>query len=674
MVAQHRFPHAVEVIENVFIPMPDRCRLAARVWLPKGARTKPVPAILEYIPYRKRDHYREADELTHPYFAGHGYACLRVDLRGAGDSDGLLLDEYLEQEQQDALHLLAWIAGQDWCDGNIGMMGLSWGGFNALQVAMRRPPQLKAIVTIGSSDDRFGDDVHYMGGCMLTRNLGWAAYMLAFGSQAPDPEVVGDRWRDQWLARLENGASWFRPWFTHQRRDSYWRHGSVSEDYDAITCPVYAVGGWPDAYTNTVMRLMANLKAPCKGLIGPWGHNYPHVARPGPAIGWLQETLRWWDHWLKGRDNGIMEEPRLKVWMQESARPAVDADERDGFWAGEAAWPSPRIRPAAFRVGAGRLHRTDVELAFATGEQVRVASPESIGLASGAWCSYGRAFDLPPDQRDDDGCSYCVDTEPLTGPLACLGTPTVRLRLTSDRPLGLIAVRLNDVWPDGASARVSYGLLNLAHRVSDTNPSPMVAGKGYEITVRLNDIGHVFAKGHRVRIAISNAYWPTVWPSPESATLTVATETVLLTLPERPARDDDAKIAFEPAESSSPSPIERIRPRETELSVERDLTTDTWRMTRRGAVSTHLVDIDTTELVESEEHMTIRRGDPLSASHDIAWSMGLSRGAWRPRITLTMAMTSTKDRIAIEARLSAFEDAALVFSRDWSEAFMRDHL
>lgn len=671
MTVRTEFPQAVEVLENVFVPMPDGCRLAARIWLPEGARTTPVPAILEYIPYRKREHYREADELTHPYFAGHGYACLRVDLRGSGDSDGLLLDEYLEQEVQDALHLLAWIAGQDWCDGNIGMIGLSWGGFNGLQVAARRPPQLKAIVTIGSSDDRYRDDVHYMGGCMVTRNLGWAAYMQAFGAQPPDPAIVGERWREMWMERLEKGPSWFTPWFRHQRRDDYWRFGSVSENYGAIACAVYAVGGWADAYTNTVMRLLANLKAPCKGLIGPWAHDYPHVAGPGPAIGWLQETIRWWDRWLKGIDNGIMDEPRLTIWMQESERPAVRYSDRAGSWAAERTWPSPRIQPAAFRVEAGRLRRDG---SAAAGETVTVSSPQSVGQASGVWCPYGLVPDMATDQREDDAGSCCFDSAPLEQAYACLGTPTVKLRVTSDRPLGFVAVRLNDVFPDGASARVSYGLLNLAHRDGDDRPAPLDPGKAYDVTVRLNDIGHVFARGHRIRIAVSTAYWPTNWPSPEHATLTIEAAGVELTLPERPARAEDADIRFPPAEHSPPLAVEQVRPRSLAWTVERDLATDSWRMTRSSVVAKRMPDIGTTEAFESEDRMTIRRSDPTSARHDISWSMGLSRAGWQPRVELKVSMSSTKERFLIDARLSAYEADERVFARAWSEEFERDHL
>ena len=296
------FPHQIREIENCWIPMPDGCRLAARIWLPCDADSHPVPAIIEYIPYRKRDRTRWRDEPMHRYFAGHGYAAIRIDLRGAGESDGVLCDEYLEQEQDDGVAAIAWIASQPWCSGAVGMMGKSWGGFNALQIAARRPPALQAIITVCSTDDRYADDAHYMGGCLLNENLMWGSVLLTINAQPPDPALVGDRWRTMWLERLEHSPLYAERWLRHQRRDEYWKHGSVSEDFSLIQCPVYAIGGWADGYSNAVPRLLAGLTVPRKGLVGPWAHVYPHDGVPGPAIGFLQEALRWWDHWLKGMD------------------------------------------------------------------------------------------------------------------------------------------------------------------------------------------------------------------------------------------------------------------------------------------------------------------------------------------------------------------------------------
>ncbi|MBA3565158.1 MAG: CocE/NonD family hydrolase, partial [Gammaproteobacteria bacterium] len=242
------FRHPVREIENVWIELSDGCRLAARIWLPETAEARPVPAILEYLPYRKRDFTRARDEPMHHYFAGSGYAAVRVDLRGSGDSEGVLSDEYSPAEQDDALDVIAWLARQPWCSGKVGMMGISWGGFNALQVAARNPPALAAIMTLCASDDRYADDAHYMGGCLLNENQSWGSVLFSFNAYPPDPEIVGERWRDMWRERLEHATLFPALWLEHPHRDAYWKHGSVGEDYARIRCPVYVVSGWADGY------------------------------------------------------------------------------------------------------------------------------------------------------------------------------------------------------------------------------------------------------------------------------------------------------------------------------------------------------------------------------------------------------------------------------------------
>ncbi|MDX1594934.1 MAG: CocE/NonD family hydrolase, partial [Gammaproteobacteria bacterium] len=276
-----RFPHRVEVHDDVRITMRDGTELAARLWLPESAKHEPAPAILEYIPYRRRDGTAARDAANHGWFAGHGYACLRVDMRGSGDSGGILEDEYTQQELDDGVEVLRWLGEQPWCTGRVGMMGISWGGFNALQIAAMDPPELCAVISASSTDDRYADDVHHMGGCLLGDNLSWASIMFAFNSLPPDPQSVGDSWREIWLERLEHCSPWLVTWLEHQRRDRFWRHGSFCEDFSAITCPVFAVSGWADGYSNAVFRLLEKLDVPRRGLVGPWGHLYPHMGQPG---------------------------------------------------------------------------------------------------------------------------------------------------------------------------------------------------------------------------------------------------------------------------------------------------------------------------------------------------------------------------------------------------------
>ncbi|MEZ4672949.1 MAG: CocE/NonD family hydrolase [Caldilineaceae bacterium] len=417
-------------------------------------RNASSPAIFEYLPYRKTDGTAIRDALQHPYFAGHGYACVRVDMRGTGDASGILQDEYLKQEQDDALAVLTWIAAQPWCTGEIGMMGISWGGFNGLQVAARRPPELKAIITLCSTDDRYADDIHYVGGCMLAlEHLPWASVMLAYNALPPDPRFVGEQWRTMWHQRMAETPPYIEAWLTHQRRDEFWQHGSVCENFDDIPCPVYAIGGWADGYTNAVPRLLVGLTVPRKGLIGPWPHMYPELdGKPGPTIGFLQEALRWWDHWLKGIETGIMDEPMLRVWMQESTPPDDLPAERVGRWIAEATWPSPTIHQQIYYLADSLLHEDPTD-----GVSVSLLGHPFTGSDAGLWCAYGRQGDLPLDQRTEDGRSLAFTSSPVSEPVEILGFPEVTLTLAVDQPLAQVVVRLCDVAPDRVSTLVTQG-------------------------------------------------------------------------------------------------------------------------------------------------------------------------------------------------------------------------
>ena len=653
-------PRQVREIQTCWIPLADGCRLAARIWLPVDAEDDPVPAILEYLPYRRRDGTVLRDAETYRYLAGHGYAGVRVDLRGAGDSDGLMRDEYLAQEQADACEVIAWLADQPWCTGAVGMWGISWGGFNALQVAACRPPALKAIITLCSTDDRYADDTHYMGGCLLSGSLSWAATMFAFSARPPDPAVVGDGWRAQWLERLENIPRFAALWTAHQRRDAYWRHGSVCEDFADIACPVYAVGGWADAYSNAIPRLLAGLTVPRKGLIGPWAHAYPHVAKPGPAIGFLQEARRWWDHWLKGAATGIMDEPMLRVWMQESVPPAPHYETWPGRWIAEPTWPSPDIATRTFRLGDG--------------EAVSLCSPQDTGATAGAWCPYGLPGDMPVDQAADDARSLTFDLPALGERLEVLGAPVVMLDLAADKPAGFVAVRLVDVAPDGAATRIGYGLLNLTHRDSDVAPMPLQPGQRYRVRIQLSDIGHAFPAGHRLRVAVSTAYWPTVWPSPEVVTLQLFPAGCGLDLPVRAPRAEDRTLPpFPSPEAAATVPHTLRREGQRERFVERD--GSVIRVTAhkdRGAVHLHDIDLEIDGAgVESYE---IDAADPLSAQLTAAWTYRLSRGAWRVRTQTRYTLTATVDTFSIDASLAAYEGDACIFTRTWRDEIPRDHV
>ncbi len=665
------FPHEVEIVENIFVPMPDGTRLAAKLWRPKGAG--PVPAILEYLPYRKREGTRARDQKMHGWLAGHGYACLRLDIRGTGDSEGLIDDEYTEREILDGCDAIAWIAAQAWCDGQIAMYGISWGGFNGLQIAARRPPALKTIITVGSTDDRYATDVHYVGGCLSKDNFDWSATMLAHNDLPPDPEIVGPKWREMWQARMRHNSPWILHWLAYQRRDGYWQHGSVCEEFSAITIPVFAVSGWADNYSESVPRLLAGLSGPRRGLIGPWAHSFPHDVAVEPAIGWLQEVKRWCDHWMKGVPGGVMDDPMYRVWMQDSVPPSTCYLDRKGRWVAEAEWPSPRIEHRALHLNAGgRLGAEASESA-----DVAICSPLWVGLASGEVGRYGEDAEWPTDQREDAGGSLVFLSDPLPERTEILGAPQLHLRFSCDRPLALVAVRLNDVMPDGRSTRVTLGCLNLTHWDGHGDPRALEPGQVYEAIIDLDDVAHAFPAGHRIAVALSTTYWPVAWPSPELATLTVRTGDTWLDLPVRPIDPADASLrVFDPPEMAAPTPMVDLPAEQTtRRTVTRDLLSGQMTVDfPRWTYAHEMPDIGQTVTSDAFARYRITDGDPLSATCETGANVVIHRrdGAFGHHSTGRLTCDATHFRV--ETTLRVTENGTTLFERQWDERIPRDHV
>jgi uncharacterized protein len=420
----------------------------------------------------------------------------------------------------------------------------------------------------------------------------------------------------------------------------------VCEDYAAIQCAVYAVGGWTDGYKNAIPRLLEGLKVPRRGLIGPWAHAYPHFAYPGPQIGFLQDILRWWDHWLKGVDTGVMDEPTLRAWMTESVKPATHHDTLPGRWVAESSLPSPTITPRRFSLTDSGLQEASVPLTART-----VCSPQTLGKSSGEWVPFGRGRDQAADQQEDDARSLTFETPPLDAPIEILGAPIVTLDVESDKPLANLVVRLCDVHPTGESLRVSYGVLNLTHREDHEKPSLLKVGERYRVSIQLNDAGSAFPAGHRIRLAISTTYWPMIWPPPETATLQIFAGT--LDMSQRPPDAADAKLApfLEPETAQPEKPtithrdgmrIERIERLGLELGTQ-------W---------------DTKYHIEED--------DPLSAVAELRQVQTMTRNEWQVRVETEMRLSSTRDAFLLKGGLRAFEGENEVCRRDWDRSIPRD--
>lgn len=651
----------MHIIETEWITLSDGCRLAARIWLPES--DQPLPAILEYLPYRRRDRHRGDDAILHPALAACGYAAIRVDMRGAGDSDGTMNDEYTPQEWADACEVIGWIAAQPWCSGAIGMIGISWSGFNSLQIAAHRPPALKAIVTACSTDDRFADDMHYMGGALLNDNLQYGATLFTWTPTPPDPAIVGERWKAQWLERL---AAMNTPpaarWMSHPTRDAYWRSGSVCENYDDIQVPVLAVGGWADGYTNSVLRLLEGLSGPRKGLIGPWGHAFPHVAAPGPRIDFIRYLQRWFDHWLKGKDSGLMDEPMLSYWMQEAETPQTQYQQRQGHWTAEAAWPSTAIAPQIWHLDAGRLQTAPAE-AFC----VSVRSAAATGLSSGEWCPYGSGPDMPPDQYEDDAASCCFDSPPLTAAQQIMGRVQVELRLTSDKPQALLAVRLNAVATDGASIRISYGLLNLNQRGGHHQAQPLQPGEEYQVSLALKAAAFEIPAGYRLRLAISSAYWPLAAPLPWLTSLTLRAGRI--TLPVR----TQASEAPELGAGWAPPPLEAevlVPPQRGRLRLSREMANgDTTLDVVRNLGALRIAETDLRLEALGHESYRINPLNPADARSEAVRHASFSRGDWQASLDTRSVLTADASGWWLESTLEARDGEEICFSRQWRHHF-----
>ena len=639
---RRQFPRRVRTVEHAWIELPDGCRLAARMWLPEDAEQAPVPAVLDAVPYRKGDGTAARDASRYPYIAGHGYACVRLDLRGSGDSEGLIADEYTVQEQEDVEAVIAWLAAQPWCDGAVGMIGVSWGGFAALQAAARNPPALRGIVAIHASDDRYADDVHYIGGCVLASDMvHWSGCMTAYVAQPPDPDVVGEDWRGAWRERIEALEPWVATWLAHQRRDDYWRDGSACERYAEITCPVFAVGGWVDGYRDMVLRVAANIRAPFRGLIGPWGHTWPERGAPGPAIGFLQEVVRFFDCALKGVANGFFDEPRLTTWMR-------------GRWVAEPAWPSPNVATRIVPLTRERSGR----------------SLQLTGLEAGVWCGDGGPADAPGDQRPEDGASLCWDLDPLDEGIELLGNVVAELELSADRPVAFVAARLCDVAPGGASTLIARGVLNLTHREGHDRVVELVPGEPVNVRIPMQSTAYPVPAGHALRLAVSADYWPWVWPSPEPVTLTVSGGAVELPVRSRP---DGEPPTFGPPESAPPLAEETLVAGPTGRTVRRDLATGAAELQYDWIDSRSLLKESGTELYERNVvRQRLVEGDPLSASASCEVDVEVSRGDWRTRVEVRSAMTCDRERFLVTTELDAYEGGVRAFARRWEHAIARD--
>ncbi len=662
MQSVEQFPYDVSEDPHVLIPLQDGRNLSARIWRPQGIG--PAPVILEYLPYRKRDGTAARDALNHPWLAGHGYVAARVDIAGTGESEGLFDDEYSEQELTDGVEVINWLAAQDWCSGAVGMTGISWGGFNGLQLAARAPEALKAVVSICSTVDRYADDIHYKGGCLLGENAGWASTVAGWFGLPPDPEIQGDAWRDIWLKRLEETPFLGAEWLRHQTRDGYWKHGSICEDYSAIKAAVLAVGGWHDGYRNTISRLVEGLDAPVKGIVGPWDHHYPHFAKPEPAIGFLQEVKRWYDRWLKDEPNGAEADPAYRAYVMDGIPPATDYLDRPGRWIAEENWPARTYATRRLYLTTKGLFEQEAPC------EAEAAADLLCGMGAGEYFAFGFGpGELPDDQRGDDMHSLALSGLPVEAALDVVGAPRLTVTLAADQPKAQIAVRLSDLAPDGSATLITHGFLNLRQRFGPEAMVEVTPDEAFEVEIELDQCAYRLPAGHAFRLSVSSSYWPFIWPEPDLTRLTVYGGE--LSIPLRPLAQGD-ECAFEPPEAASPLPTRTISEGTESKDVSADpVTGETLIRIKSDNGKTEDLNTGLITSIYRGETWRITPDDPLSARSDFDWSRTMARGDWAVKVDSTLSQWADAHHFHIEATLTAFEGAEKVFAKTFSEKIPR---
>lgn len=651
---------AYRTVEHEWVPMRDGVRLSARIWLPEGVEKS--PAVLECIPYRKRDLYRFLDDISGQMLAERGIAFVRLDVRGSGESEGVLTDEYSEAELSDCEEAIAWIARQDWCTGAVGMRGLSWGGINTLLVAARRPPALKAIMPMGCCDRRYTDDAHYIGGTLGRTNFQWGVLFKSVMARPPDPAIVGDAWRSMWQARLEAAPSILKTWLEHQREDEYWRRESVAFDRDLVGSkdgkgvPAYLVSGWSDTYQVSVLRLLGSMRGPAKAMIGPWGHTYPNTAQP-QGLNWAQEEVRWWKHWLAGEATGIMDEPRLRVFMPYATASEAAGKPIPGRWIAETRWPNaPKMKRYHLNLaGGGNVlgdkPATELAASFRNASLVGSTKPEWLDR-------------LPIEQSHDDRQSQVFDSAVLAEPLEIFGTPEVRVEVASDKPVATLMVRLTEVRPDGSSWLVTWAALNLTRRESMAAPSALQPGKTYTIPISLRTVAYRFGVGSKVRLAISEGSWPMLWPSPATPMLTLSGGVSTLDLPVRAMETAEAPFGVD--EVISQAPFQAYQPAKVDADGRMVITTS-------SATPPYPAGVAGIELSSKDEQVAeVRPDDPTSAVWRQAISSTWKHDAVACRIDASYELSADAANFRLVESVEAFLGGEKIFERRNEASVARD--
>jgi putative CocE/NonD family hydrolase len=653
--------YPVDIDRRVFVEMDDGVLIALTVYRPASRNDGPFPTIVESLPYRKDDAFYSSDWGTYANLAQRGFAGVRIDIRGTGASTGIIEDEYVPREQDDTLAVFRWLADQSWCSGNLGMWGVSWGGFSSLQTAMLRPPELKAIAPVHATHDRFACDVHYTGGSLHAQEqVDWPPSMVVCNALPPDPDIVGDVWWDRWMDRLQNTPQWPGIWLRHQHRDEYWLHGSPCADYEAIQCPTLLIGGWVDGYIDGMLAMAEHLTCPTRTVVGPWGHYRPASGCPGPGLDHLDLLARWFGHHLRGDDNGVMDMPALTMYVRTGppfdgpTRPPFDDPPTPGYWRAEPEWP-----PA---------DRADVGFSLARLEHGSVSwsGPQWVGVHAPAWDRAGKGSS---DSSEDDAAAITFETAPLDEDLEILGVPRVELRISTDRPVGMVAARLLAIGPDGVGHLITRGNRNLVFPKDLSAPEEIVPGRKIDVRFPLLTTSAVVPAGWRLRLALAGADFPVVWPPGERFSIEVDPSGSRLVLPTVPARSDEAKADF-PTPPPTPEPPGFEETYRGHARLARDASSHVYE--RHRFSTEHQPERSGLTYTSDETwKISVDDDDPSTTRVRADGEVTMERAGWKVTTRGSLELSADAGTFHLVIDLTALHDDEVVFSRTWKDSVPR---
>jgi len=497
----YRAEHKV-AIDRTTVEMDDGVKLAVTFYKPADASPeKKVPIVINMVPYRKDDIFYAGDYGPYSYLAERGIACARIDIRGTGGSDGVLVDrEYSDAELSDLESCIAKFAALPWCNGSIGMQGKSWAGFNALMMAMRQPPALKAIIAAHASEDLYANDVHNWDG-VLHLDI-FTEEIETEGLMPKSPDYVLDK---EYYRNRFDREPWIFNYLSHQRDGKFWRDGrSLFTGYNRVKVPIYVIGGMLDGYRDFAVSILDHVKTPVKAEFGPWNHAWPNGGSPGPAYDNWQTAVRWWKQWLCGEDTGIMREPKVIAFVRGTVPARDDYETAPGSYQAFK-WPIEEMKEDTLQLSA----TGSLVAAKAKAGTMEIPVDPAAGIDTGSWWG-----ERAPDMKNATAGCVVFDSASLESPKVIAGQPMIHLKVAAEAPLANWSVCLEDVHPDGSVALITGGAFNGSQRDSRTDPKPLEPGKFFEADFPLHFTTCTFAKGHRIRITVSNAQFPMLWPTP----------------------------------------------------------------------------------------------------------------------------------------------------------------